>query len=146
MKTFSTSIDISASPERVWSIMSDVERWHEWTASITSIRKADPGPLDVGSRATVSQPKLPPAKWQVTRLEPPKGFTWISTGPGLLVTGRHVIDPTSSGSRVTLAVEYSGALGSVLAWLTGSLNDRYIGLEAAGLKRRSEDPAFRPEA
>jgi|SRR5689334_14190231 len=138
MKTFSTSIDINASPERVWPIMSDVERWHEWTASITSIKKTDAGPLRVGSTATVRQPKLPPAKWRVTQLEPNKGFTWISTGPGVLVTGRHMIEPTAAGSRVTLAVEYSGALGAVLAWLTGSLNDRYIALEAAGLKRKSE--------
>jgi len=138
MKTFTTSIDINASPERVWSIMSDVKRWHEWTASITSIEKLDPGALEVGSRATVRQPKLPAARWQVTQLEPHRGFTWISTGPGLLVTGRHVIEPTPSGCRVTLAVEYSGTLGPLLAWLTGSLNDRYIALEAAGLKRRSE--------
>jgi len=138
MKTFSTSIDINASPERVWPIMSDVERWHEWTASITSIKKTDAGPLRVGSTATVRQPKLPPAKWRVTQLEPNKGFTWISTGPGVLVTGRHMIEPTAAGSRVTLAVEYSGALRAVLAWLTGGLNDRYIALEAAGLKRKTE--------
>jgi uncharacterized protein YndB with AHSA1/START domain len=138
MKTFRTSIDINASPARVWSIMSDVERWHEWTASITSIQKTEPGELRVGSGATVRQPKLPPARWRVTQLAPNRGFTWVSTGLGLLVTGRHVIEATPSGTRVTLAVEYSGALGSVLAWLTGGLNDRYIALEAAGLKRRSE--------
>jgi uncharacterized protein YndB with AHSA1/START domain len=146
LRTFTTSIDINASPERVWSIMGDVERWHEWTPSITSIQKMDAGPLTVGSSATVRQPKLPPAKWRVTQLDPQRGFTWISTGPGLLVTGRHIIERTSSGSRVTLAVEYSGALGPLLAWFTGSLNDRYIALEAAGLKRRSEDAGVRPSA
>jgi uncharacterized protein YndB with AHSA1/START domain len=31
MRTFSTQIDINASPERVWAVMSDVERWHVWT-------------------------------------------------------------------------------------------------------------------
>jgi uncharacterized membrane protein len=146
MRIFSTSIDIDAPPERVWAIMSDVERWHEWTASITSIQRADAGTLAVGSRATVRQPKLPPAKWQVTELDPQQGFVWISTGPGVHVTGRHIIERTSSGSRITLAVEYRGALGAVLAWMTGSLNDRYIALEAAGLKRRSEDSGFKPNA
>jgi len=146
MKIFSTSIDIDAPPERVWAIMSDVERWHEWTASITSIQRADAGPLAVGSKATVRQPKLPPAKWQVTELDPQTGFVWVSTGPGVHVTGRHIIERTSSGSRITLAVEYRGALGAVLAWMTGSLNDRYIAIEAAGLKRRSEDSGFKPNA
>jgi uncharacterized membrane protein len=146
MKIFSTSIDIDAPPERVWAIMSDVERWHEWTASITSVQRTDAGPLAVGSRATVRQPKLPPAKWQVTELDPQWGFVWISTGPGVHVAGRHIIERTSSGSRTTLAVEYRGALGALLAWMTGSLNDRYIALEAAGLKRRSEDSGFKPNA
>ena len=146
MTSFSTSIDIPAPPARVWEVMRDVERWHEWTASITSIRKIDAGPLKVGSRAIVRQPKLPPARWRVTQLDPQKGFTWVSTGPGLLVTGRHIIEQTLSGSRVTLAVEYCGALGPLLAWFTGSLNDRYIALEAAGLKRRSEDSGARPGA
>ncbi|MBK9066341.1 MAG: SRPBCC family protein [Gemmatimonadetes bacterium] len=31
-----------------------------------------------------------------------------------------------------------GPLGGVLAWLTRGVNDRYIGMEAAGLKRRFE--------
>lgn len=95
---------------------------------------------------TVRQPKLPAARWRVTQLDPQKGFTWVSTGPGLLVRGRHIIERTSSGSRVTLAVEYSGALGPLLAWFTGSLNDRYIALEAAGLTRRTEDSGVRPGA
>lgn len=82
MKEFSISVDINASPQRVWSVMSDIERWHEWTASVTSIRRMDSGALDVGSRAMIRQPKLPPARWQVTALEPGKGFMWISEEQG----------------------------------------------------------------
>ena len=39
--------------DRVWAVMSDIERWHEWTASITGIQKLEPGPLAVGLRARV---------------------------------------------------------------------------------------------
>ena len=41
MAVFSTTIDIDAPPARVWQVMSDVERWHEWTPSITSIQRLD---------------------------------------------------------------------------------------------------------
>jgi uncharacterized protein YndB with AHSA1/START domain len=138
MRTFSTSIDIAAPPDRVWRIMSDVERWHEWTASIGSIRRLDSGPLQPGARAYVRQPKLPPAHWRVTDVQPGREFTWISRSPGVLVTARHLVEPAAAGSRATLSIHYGGALGWLIAKLVRGITDRYIAMEADGLKRRSE--------
>jgi len=140
MRTFSTSIDIAAPPERVWAIMSDVERWHEWTASIRSIRKTDAGTLKVGSGAWVRQPKLPPAFWRVTAIEPNREFTWINKAPGIIVTARHAVEPIARGTRATLAINYDGLFHPLIVWMVGDLNDRYLALEANGLKRRSESP------
>jgi uncharacterized membrane protein len=137
-KDFRISVDIDAPPARVWSVMSDVERWSNWTASITSIKRRDAGPLAVGSSAWVRQPKLPPALWKVTVLESNRGFNWVSRGPGVLVTGGHWIEPTAQGSRVTLSVGIRGLFAGLLARLTGAITDRYLGLEAAGLKRQCE--------
>ena len=58
---FSISVDIAAPPDRVWAVMSDIEKWREWTASVKSITLRDPGPLRTGSRAWVRQPKFPAA-------------------------------------------------------------------------------------
>ncbi len=140
-RRFSTAIDIAAPPSRVWPVMRDVERWHEWTPSIRSIERLDGGPFAPGSRARVRQPKLPPAVWQVTDLSENRSFTWVSRAPGLLVTGVHAIEATPSGSRVILSIAYGGLMGGLLAWLTRGLNQRYIDLEAAGLKRRCEETA-----
>jgi hypothetical protein len=141
MKHFSIQIEIKAAPGRVWEVMSDVERWHEWTASITSVEVLGAGPKGVGSRARIRQPNLPPAKWQVTEWSAGKGFTWVSRGPGLQVTGKHWIKPTATGSTAELSVTYEGLFGALLAWLTGGINDRYLALEANGLKKRSETAA-----
>ncbi len=86
MTTYKARVDILASPDRVWSIMSDIERWHEWTPTVRSIRRRDAGPLRVGSRAVVRHLCLPPALWRVTGLQPGRSFTWVSRGPGFLVT------------------------------------------------------------
>ena len=143
VKTFRVSTEIAAPPARVWDVMSDVERWHEWTPSITSITRLDDGPFGVGSRALVQQPGLPQATWEVTAFEPERGFTWVSTAPGVRVSGHHFAEPTPGGSRATLSVELQGMLSSLLALVTGKITEQYIALEASGLKARSEDPSFR---
>lgn len=120
--------------------MSDIERWHEWTDSIISVEKLSHGPLAVGMKVRVRQPKLPPALWTVSELEPGESFTWISTAPGILVTAKHSVVHAGKGSQASLSIHYGGLLGGGLARLTGSINDRYIAMEAAGLKRRSENP------
>lgn len=138
---FTVSTDIDAAPETVWAIWSDIERWPEWTASVSRVRPVTPGPLAIGLRARVRQPKLPPATWRVTELEPGRGFTWISTSPGAHVTGFHRIEPRAGGSRVSLGVIYDGPVGRLVGRLASSITQRYLHLEADGLKARSEASA-----
>ena len=137
---FTHSIDIQAPPQVVWAIWSDIESWSEWTASITKIQKLVPGPLAVGLRACVRQPKLPVAIWRVTELEENCGFTWVSKSPGTHVTGIHTIEPIASGSssRATMTLIWAGPLALLFGWLTRSVTQRYLQLEANGLKGRSE--------
>jgi len=138
-------VEIQAPPDRVWAVMRDVERWPEWTPTVTSVRLLDRGPLAVGSRAVIRQPKLPPAKWRVTELdESGRNFTWVSAGPGVRVIARHWVEARGAASRATLSLRFTGVLAGLLAWLTRGLNDRYLALEADGLKRRSETRADRP--
>lgn len=140
MKSFRVVVDIAAPPERVWPVIRDVERWHEWTASITGVTRLDEGPLRHGSKALVRQPKLPASTFEVTRLEENRGFTWETTSPGLRGAGHHWIESIDAGrgSRVTLGVDFSGPLAPIVALFYGGLTQRYIEMEAAGLKTRSE--------
>ena len=137
-RIFSINVDIAAPPQRVWEVMTDVEKWPEWTASVQSVKRLDTGPFRLGSRARIKQPKFLPALWEVTEIDPPHSFTWVTRSPGVVASGRHRVEPTARGSRATLSLAYAGLLGGIVARLLTGLTDRYLMLEAAGLKQRSE--------
>jgi hypothetical protein len=63
--------------------MTDVERWPEWTASVTSVALLAKVPYDVGSQARLRQPRLPVAVWTVTACEPEHYFAWQTGVPGV---------------------------------------------------------------
>jgi uncharacterized membrane protein len=134
---FSISVDIPAPPSIVWSVMTDLERWPEWTPSISRVKQLSPEPLQVGTRVRIHQPKLPPAFWRVTELDRGKNFTWVSVAPGVKVTARHVVEATAAGCRVSLSISYQGVLGRWLARWVGNLNERYLAMEANSLNARA---------
>ena len=142
-QTFRISIDINAPADRVYEVMSDTERWHEWTPSVTGIRRLDSGPFVVGSRALIRQPKFPPALWTVTAIDGKRSFTWMNRAPGISVMADHSIDTVGKISRATLSLRYEGLLGGLLARMTRRITNRYLAMEASGLKNRSENPYYR---
>jgi uncharacterized membrane protein len=138
---FRKTIDIEAPPAVVWPVMQDGERWPEWTASVTSVKRLDKGPLRIGSRALIRQPRFPPAVWTVTTLEPGRRFVWKSGMPGMWVYGDHSVEAIPTGTRATLRLSYDGLLARLMGRLTSGITNRYLDMEAAGLKRRSEEHA-----
>ena len=137
-----TSVEVAAPPERVWDVLIDVERWPEWTESVTSARIVDTGPLAVGSRVEIVQPRIPKATYTVTALEPGRSFTWEQRQPGSTVTAHHECHPLpDGGTRGELTVTMTGALGGLVGRLYRNLTVRYLTMEAAGLKARAEGSA-----
>ncbi len=59
----SIRIDVEASVERVREVLREAERWPEGAPTVTSVRRLDDGPLAVGSRVRVEQPRIPPTSF-----------------------------------------------------------------------------------
>jgi hypothetical protein len=83
---------------------------------VTSVERLDQGPLSVGSRARIKQPRLPAAVWEVAG----HSFTWMARGPGVITTGSHVVTAPAGGgpARVTASLEQAGLLGPLFGLLT----------------------------
>jgi len=136
---FEASIDVAAPARRVYDVYADVERWPTWTSSVTSVERLDEGPLRVGSRARIRQPRLPVAVWEVTELVPGEYFTWVARGPGLRTTGRHQVSPTAVGTvAVTATLDQEGPLGWLVGQVYRGLTDRYLQTEVRGIKAHCE--------
>ena len=142
---FTITTDVDAPADVVFAVLTDIERWPEWTPTVTRVERPDGSsrPLAIGNRLRIVQPKVPPAEWTVTALEAGRGFPIMSRSPGATVVANHWIEPLGDErrSRVTLSVTFSGWLGQIIARLMRGLNERYLAQEAAGLKRRSEETA-----
>jgi uncharacterized membrane protein len=135
------TVTIEAPPERVWAVVVDVERWPERIPTVDDVARLDAGPLAVGSRTRLQQPRLPTAVWTVTELVDGSSYTWESTSPGVTVSASHAVEPHPDGSRLTLAVGVSGPLSRIGWLLTRSLTKRYVETEAASMKRAAETSA-----
>lgn len=138
MRRFRIEVETQASTDRVWSVKSDFARWREWTPTVTSIEPLDPGPIAPGKRLLIRQPKFLPAVWRLTEWIEGRSFPWITRGPGVEVIARHGVEESAGGSRATLSLEFAGILGGFVGRLTRGLNERYLDLEAAGLKNPRE--------
>lgn len=141
MSDFRHVIEILVSPARVWPVLLDVERWPEWTTSVTRVQRMDIGPLTLGSRTRIWQPRLMPAVWQVTSLDENRRiFAWTTHTLGMKIVGRHQVEAVGARSRVTLSLNYFGLLGAIVARMYRDLNWDYLSREANGLRTRCEAP------
>jgi uncharacterized membrane protein len=141
MTSVSVVIDIAATPERVWQVISDVEDWPRWTTSMSEVKRLDDGPLRVGSRARVKQPGYPVLVWEVTELDEGTSYTWVTRTPGVVATAGHEVIATPDGSRLTLSVAWSGVFGGLTGALMGKRTRKSITRDANGHKACAETAA-----
>jgi len=132
------TVTIVAPPDRVWAMVIDVERWPERIPTVDAVERLDAGPLTVGSRTRLEQPKLPTAVWTVTELADGSSFTWESKSPGVTVTATHVVEPHPDGSRLTLALKVSGLMSGIGWLMSRSVTKRYVETEADSIKTAAE--------
>ena len=146
MKRYLVEKAIAAPQARVWRVLADITHWHEWTASITRIEVLHGILMGPGAAIFIKQPKLPPNLWRVTDWRSGEAFTWEARTPGLHIVASHTLAADKQGCRVQLALTFDGFLSGVAGFLSGKLTQRYLQMEADGLKARSEsepDPSPR---
>jgi len=129
---------VAAPPARVWAVWADVERWPEWTASVTRIEPLS-GPLGPGARFRIAQPRLAVLVWEVTAYDAGVSWAWVARSAGATTTGFHAVRAEGDGTVADMRIVHEGWLGRPVGWLLAGLTRRYMALEGAGLKRVAEE-------
>jgi uncharacterized membrane protein len=133
------SVEIDAPAPLVWEVFSDVERWPEWTASVTSLTALDGPGLAVGKRFAIKQPRMGRLVWRVTEIRPGSSWTWEQRAPAALARASHdVIAQPGGRTLVRQRIEQTGVFGALVGRLMITMTKRYLDMEAQGLKARSE--------
>jgi uncharacterized membrane protein len=136
---FEQSIDIDASQQRVWDVLSDLEAWPQRIETVDVVEMLTPAPVGEGSRVRLKQPKLPQGTWDVTVWDAPSYFEWRQQSGGVTNVAGHRVEALEEGrSRLTLTLEVRGLLVPVVAVFWKGLTNRYMTIEAQGMKRAAE--------
>lgn len=137
-----TEIDISADPELVWSILTDLEKYREWNPFVVRSK----GIARLGERIEC-HPRLPGSKRVhsfkpvVTMCDPPKVFAWRGhTLFPWLADGEHIFEIFPEGGAVRLVhrQNFSGlAIPLIWRFMAEKTRQGFILMNLA-LKERAE--------
>src|SRR5687768_10933205 len=136
---FEKSIEIDASQQRVWNVLSDIEAWPQRIETVDTVQLLTPAPISKGSRVRLKQPKLGEGTWDVTTWDPPSFFEWTQKASGMTIVAGHRVEALGEGrARLTLPIDMRGLLVPVFGRVYRGLTNRYMTLEAEGMKRAAE--------
>ena len=142
---FEKSIEIEASQQRVWDVLSDIEAWPQRIETVDSVELLTPAPITTGSRVRLRQPRLPEGTWHITTWDAPSSFEWTQKTGGTSSIAGHRVEALGEGrARLTLVLDMRGPLIPIMMLFYKDLTNRYMNLEAEGMKRAAESVS--PEA
>jgi uncharacterized membrane protein len=136
---FEQSADVDAPQQRVWDVLSDLEAWPQRIETVDAVELLTPAPVGDGSRVRVRQPKLPEGTWEITVWDAPSFFEFRQQSGGVTTVAGHRVEALEEGrSRLTLTLEIRGLLVPILGRFYRDLTNRYMRIEAEGIKRAAE--------
>ncbi len=144
MPAIKTSIAIDGTPEAVWDVLADFDRYPEWNPFVRALE----GDTSVGSDLDVAL-ELPGGRGmqfhpEVLVNDEGREFRWVGRTRAAflkLVDGEHyfLLEPTEEGqTRLTHGEQFSGLLASPMMWVIGGKTREGFEAMNTALKARVE--------
>ncbi|HEX2547831.1 MAG TPA: SRPBCC family protein [Ramlibacter sp.] len=130
------SVTIDASPETIFGIWSEVDRWKLWDPDTKEAVLR--GPFAVGAQGRIVPTKGRGVPMAVTECTANRSFTVEAAIPLFRMRFDHELVPGAQGTRVTHRVTFSGPLTPVLGRIVGGQVRKGLPVTMQSLKRYAE--------
>jgi Uncharacterized conserved protein len=137
MRSYEASSLIAATPERVWSVLTDAAAWPTWDSGVAKVD----GRLALGEKISVTVEANPGRSFpvKVVQMSAPERMVFLGGMPAGLFTGKrtYTLEPEGTGTRFTMREEYAGPLAGIFFKSIPDLGPSFRQF-AEGLKHRAE--------
>ena len=130
-----SEITIQAPPDKVWSVLTDINRWPEWQAGVSS---AEPeAALAAGATFRWKANGLGITS-TIQELDPGRRIGWTGDSLGMQAIHFFALAPQDGGTRVTTEESISGWLARILKLFDPNYMDKSLAGSLQALKARAE--------
>ena len=137
MAEYGTSVESSASPDRVWKIWSDMSTWGEWNPNVSTMEWQ--GGFAQGTQGVMNTRAGQHHKMKLAEVQPGRFFALeTSVVPGTTFRFNCRVEPSGGKTKISQMVEVKGPLGPILQGMLGPQVSKEFGTLLANLAKRAE--------
>ncbi|MDQ2942518.1 MAG: SRPBCC family protein [Candidatus Dormibacteraeota bacterium] len=137
MAEYGTSVETTASPDRVWRIWSDMSTWGEWNPNVSTMDWT--GGFVQGSEGVMNTRAGQHHKMKLVEVQPGRFFALeTSVVPGTRFRFNCRVEPVGGKTRISQTVEVKGPLGPVLQGMMGPQVSKDFGTVLSNLAKKAE--------
>jgi hypothetical protein len=137
MAEYGTSVESTASPERVWTIWSDMSTWGDWNPNVSNMDWQ--GGFAAGTAGVMNTRAGQHHQMKLVEVQPGRFFALeTKVVPGTTFRFNCRVEPSGRGTRIGQTVEVKGPLGPILQGMMGPQVAKDFDGVLAGLAKRAE--------
>lgn len=136
-REYGTSVETTASAEKVWSVWSNMSTWGQWNPNVTSMNWS--GGFVSGTTGVMNTPSGQHHRMELVDVQPGRSFALLtSVVPGTRFRFNCRIEPSGAKTKVSQTVEVGGPLGPIMGGMLGPQVSKEFGTLLANLARKAE--------
>lgn len=136
-KEYGTSVDSTASPDKVWRIWSDMSTWGEWNPNVSTMDWQ--GGFVSGTTGVMNTRAGQHHTMQLVDVQPGRSFALLTAVvPGTRFRFNCRIEPAGDKTKVSQTVEVLGPLAPVMGGMLGPQVSKEFGTLLQNLARKAE--------